>query len=338
MNLMPERNRVIQAARRVAATVDRDECTLAGACVVSSVAAGDFTQASDVDMLMVAVEGEGAPGTRRTLLEERVFEWVVVPKSYFVDIDRILLDPGETHDVLTAAILFDKDGWIQKAQKEVERRYREPQGIWERAAGQLQRIGDAIEDMQRHVEMGRTLLAQRAHVSMLKGLFGLPRALLNKRCTMTRGLVFCREATAELGWSEYSPILLEVFSGRSLDVHALQVLYDLGARIVAGSGFSDTEKAIRIRHLLGAQWLLENATPIDAAWPLYFWSSTTVEEAGGRSNPAVWEHWQRFADILRVGTAQELGRKIELARQLLDLAAELAETHRARLALHPDSP
>ena len=193
------RARLIRQAGEVIARVGREDCPLTGACIVSSVAAGDFTLASDVDMLMVAATGKGRPEVYRELVQGRVFEWMIISRDHLTDIDGVLGDAGLTHDMLTAAILMDEGGWLEKVQREVERRYQEPLGIWQRATGQLQRIRDASDRMGRQLQEGEILPSQCSHVSALKGVFALPRALLNKRCTMTRGVAFCREATIELG-------------------------------------------------------------------------------------------------------------------------------------------
>ena len=304
-----------------------------GACVVSSVAVGDFTSASDVDMIMVDASGEGKPGVHRKLLDGRVFEWVVVGEAYVTDVDAILAHAGLTHDMLAAVILLDKTGRLEEVKREVQLRYRSPEGIWKRTTGQLHRIRDAIDRMQRQLEQQEILSAQRSHVSALKGIFGLPRALLNKRCTMTRAPLFCREATAELGWSEYITDALEIFGAARAHAQAVRGMRALALEIVAATGFCDSEKAIRIRHLEGSQWLLANAHPADAAWPLYFWSSKNVAEAGGNENEAVWGKWRELAAMLGVQQEHELWEKQELSQHFLDSAIELADAYRPMLGL-----
>lgn len=182
--------------------------------------------------------------------------------------------------------------------------------------------------MQSGLAGGNILLAQRAHVSVLKGLFGIPRAVADERCTMARGLPFCREAATELGWSSYVPDVLAVFGIAGISEKAVADLQDIAARIIAASTLTEDEKAIRQRHLQSSHWLPRNAQPADAAWPLYFWSSTTVEDSGGQENPLVWDHWLSFAAILGIGGKQQLLEKAAHARRLCDVATVLVEMYR----------
>jgi hypothetical protein len=335
MSSAQSRAQLIGRARDLAARVALEDCPLAGACVVSSVAAGDFTPASDVDMLMVPATGEGRPEVYRKLVHGRVFEWMIISRDHLTDVDGVLADAGLAHDVLTAVILIDEGGWLEEVQSQVRRRHQQPRGVWTRAAGQLQRIRVAIDGMERQLGEGNILRTQRSHVSVLKGVLGLPRALLIRRCTMTRGVMFCREATTELGWPDYLAAALAVLGVSRVGARAVGELHETALEIIRASGFCDAEKAIRARHLHGSRWLLKHAGPADAAWPLYFWSSATVEEAGGEGNPASWEPWQRFAAVLGIDGEQQLVRKMELARQLLAAAVELVQAYRPKLGLEP---
>ena len=333
MNTEQERERLIQSARRVVAEVERDTGGLAGACVVSSVAAGDFTPASDVDLLMVNAADEPGPGVERRLIEDRVFEWLRVRRSYFAEIDTVLAHPGLVHDILTAVILIDNDGRLSEVQRQVRLRYTEPQGIWERTKTQLAGARRGIDQMRQDLRKGETLLAQRAHVATLKSLLGLPRSLQNERCTMTRAVSFCREAAAALAAREYLRGVLKLLGGEGLSRQNVSELYELALSIVQSSGFSEAEKAIRARHLQGSQWLLENTGPADAAWPLYFWSSSNVAQAGGEQNQAVWAPWLRLSSMLGVGCREDLHDRAELASHALELAVQLADEWRPKLEL-----
>lgn len=235
--------------------------------------------------------------------------------DHLTDIDGVLADAGLTHEMLTAVILIDEGGWLEEVQNQIKCRYQKPQGIWTRATGQLQRIRVAIDRMGRHLEEGNILRSQRSHVSLLKGVFGLPRALLNRR--------------------DYLAGALEVFGVSRLDAQVVRELHETALEIIAASGFSDAEQAIRVQHLQGSRWLLEHAGPAEAAWPLCFWSSTTVEEAGGDRNPASWEMWRRFAMMLGVDHQQQLLRRLELAAQLLGSAVEFVQAYRPELGLGP---
>jgi len=319
------RDNLIQAANKIVADVLRSGYPLAGACVVSSLPAGDFTPVSDVDILLVATDNDGKPGIFRRLVGDRVIEWVVLPNDYLRDVDRILADAGLCHDILTAIILLDEDGSLEQAQRTVAAHYHEPQWVWNRTMGQLRRVENALGAMSSHLADRNVLQAQCAHVSLLKGLYGIPRAILNKRCTMARGLLFCREATAELGWSDYMAGVLSVFGAAGVSRETITDLQDIASRIIAAAELAGTEKAIRQWFLWSSHWLLENAHPADAAWPLYFWSSSTVEQSGGERNPVVWELWQRFAAILGVARKQDLLEKNEQARRLHELALSLVQ-------------
>lgn len=319
-----DRERMVRLAREVVEDVDREECALQAACLVSSAAAGDFTPASDVDILMVAAEGEGQAVVRRRLIEGTVFEWMVVGKADLADVDAILRDAGLVHDILTAVILRDDDGWITGVQSRIASRYREPETVWSRTAGQLDRIRGAGEKMRLDLEEGRVLSAQRSHVSVLKGALGLPRAILNRRCTMSRGFLFCREAVAELGWGGYMADVTAVFGVENIDRACAVELDALARRIVGESSFADEEKAIRTQHLGQSRWLLDHGEPSDAVWPLYFWSGANVEEAGGERNASCWRHWRRFAEVLGVADADGLQKRAGLAQGLVGSATALA--------------
>jgi hypothetical protein len=150
---------------------------------------------------------------------------------------------------------------------------------------------------------------------------------------MARGLLFCREAAADLGWSGYLTDVLSVLGADSISSDSVVELQDIAVRVVGAARFTETEKAIRRRFLRSADWLLENAQPADAVWPLYFWTSTTVEESDGRRDPYLWEQWREFAAILGIAEEQHLLEKKERAQRLLDLAVELVEAYKPRLSL-----
>jgi predicted nucleotidyltransferase len=145
------RDRLIRLAREVVAGEDQHDGRLAAACVVSSVAADDFTPASDVDILMVAADGKGRSKVWRRLVEGRVFEWVIVAKGDLADVDALLSDAGLTHDLLTAVILRGEGRWLQGIQEGVFSRHRDPASIWLRATNQIDRLRWASERMSRHV-------------------------------------------------------------------------------------------------------------------------------------------------------------------------------------------
>lgn len=322
------RDTLIRQAQTVAKSVINERCPLTAACIVSSLAAGDFTPASDVDMLLIAADDKGQSGIIRRLVGDRVFEWMVLPNDELGDADAILADAGLCHDVLDAMILLDTDGRLGQVQREVRAQYQEPKWIYQRVTSQLRRTAGAVEQMRRYLDNGDILPAQRAHVSVLKGFFALPRTVLNKRCTMARGLLFCRESAAELGWSEYLADVVTLFGVRSISREDVGALQNIAANIIAATEFTETEKAIRRRFLHSSQWLLENGGPAEAVWPLYFWSSATVEEAGGSQNSSLWDTWCKFASALGSGDEQSLRVSIEQAERLYESAVVLVEKYR----------
>jgi len=327
------RENLIQQAREVVTSVREAGCDLLGAGIVSSFAAGDFTPASDVDLLMVAADKKGKPGIFRRLVGDRVFEWVVRPDDSLKDVDAILADAALCHDVLTMIILLDADESLGRIQQEVAVHYQKPEWTWKRTTGQLERAARAIEQMQKHAAGGSILPAQRAHVSALKALLAVPRAILNKRLTMARALSFCRESLNALGWPDYMPAILAVLGVTGLSREMVTRLEELAVHILAATEFDQSEKDVRRRHLQGARWLMENVQPADAVWPLCFWSSAIVEESGGDRNRGVWEHWKEFAAVIGVAEKQQLLEKQRQAQQLHNMATSLVETYgrRARI-------
>lgn len=126
---------MIRLAREVVDVVDKDECRLQAACIVSSGAVDDFTPASDVDILMLTAEGEGESAVRRRLIEEKVFEWMVIGREALGDADAILQDAGLTHDLLTAIILRDDGGYLTHLQSRIASQHDKPESIWSRTNG-----------------------------------------------------------------------------------------------------------------------------------------------------------------------------------------------------------
>jgi hypothetical protein len=330
-------DRMIQLAREIVDGVDKDECRLRAACIVSSGAAGDFTPASDVDILMLASEGEGESAVRRRLIEGKVFEWMIIGREDLGDADAILQDAGLTHDLLTAIILKDEGGWLTRLQSRIASQHHEPERIWSRTTGQLDCMRRFAREMSRRVDEGQILMAQRSHVAVLKAVFALPRAILNKRCTMSRGLLFCREAALELGWTVYVHDAIELLGVEHASRAFVTKLDALSRQIIAESTFTDDEKAIRIHHLWQSKWLLDHAEPSDAVWPLYFWSSTNVQEGGDKKNQSSWRHWIRFVEELGIADISGLRRKAILAGELLHSATDLAEEYGSLHGLCPKS-
>ncbi|MDO8684525.1 MAG: hypothetical protein Q7N50_13735 [Armatimonadota bacterium] len=322
----PDKDILIENAKDIIANVHEDEHLLSGACIVSSLPAGDSTPVSDVDMLMLAADNEVKPVIHRRLVGDKVFEWIVAPNDYLRDVDRILAHAGICHDILTMIILLDTDDRLEQVKQEVASQYQAPQWIWKRTLGQLQRAAGAIEQIQKHLTDGDILSAQRAHVSALFGLFSIPRVILNKRPTHARGSLFCLEAATELGWPEYQSDALTVLGSAGISEKQVVNLQDIAVQIIAATKFTKTEKAIRQWFLRSSNWLLENAQPADAVWPLYTWSNLTVEESGGDRNPIVLKHWQEFTAILGVGKEQALLAKMEKAQRLYESAVKLLET------------
>lgn len=205
-------------------------------------------------------------------------------------------------------------------------RYHEPQWVRKRIEGQLQLLSSSIERMQQRLAEGDILSAQRSHVYAVKRLLGIPRAVLNRRCTMARGVLFCREASSELGWSSYVPEVVTILGVAGITETDVADLQSIATQIIAASTLTDDEKIIRRRHLQSSHWLLENAQAADAVWPLYFWSRMTVEDCGGHEDPLLWEHWLRFSAMIGVGDRQRLLDKAEQAHRLLDWATALGLT------------
>jgi len=318
---------LIEKARDLVDGVRNDGCSLIGACIVSSLAAGDFTPVSDVDMLMVAADDERKPDIFRRLIEDRVFEWMILPSGYLRDVEAILAHAGLCHDILEAIILLDTGNWLGNIQQQVVARCEAPEWIRKRVMDQVHRVAVAIDQMERHLASGAILSAQRAHVSILRSLFAIPSAVLNKRCTMSRGAIFCRQSSSELGWGSYLTDVLTIFGAAGIAEETVYDLQIVASQIIAASHFTGMEKVIRQWFLRSSQWLLENGQPSDAVWPLYIWASATVEESGGQRNPLVWDLWQRFTAILGVSSQKDLLDKCQQARRLLEPTAALCEIH-----------
>jgi hypothetical protein len=322
------RDNLIRQAKKLVDSVQQ-ESPLIGACIVSSLAAGDFTPASDVDMLMIAADSAVRPIIERRLVDGRVFEWMVLSHDSLGDVEAILADAGLCHDILTAIILLDEGYRLAQLQQQIAAQYQQSSWIWQRTFGQLQRVNNAINLFGKHLAEGNLLSAQRAHVSVIRGFCGISRAILNRRCTMARGLLFCREATTELGWLEYYQNLLAMLGAAEITREAVNNLQGIAAHIVAASSFSETERAIRLRFLESSHWLLGHAQPAEACWPLYFWSSTNVEESGREHNLAVWEQWRHFARVLEVDEETKLQQKKAQATQLYQQTIELVQSYKA---------
>ncbi len=312
-----DRTRKIQMALQVVEDVDGCECPLQAACIVSSVAEGDCTPESDVDILMVALDGQGGEAVQRRLIDGTVFEWLVVAKSELADVNAVLRDAGLTHDLRSAVILRDTTGWMAEVQNEILARYTEPESRRVRAAGQLHRLETAVANMAHHVDLGELLPAQRMHVSALKAVLGLPRAVLNKRCTMSRGLLFCRESALQLGWSAYLRDAVRLLGAGDLSPSEVRRLAGLAQNVIAAGPFTAEDKTIRIKHLGQAQWLLDHHEPCDAVWPLHFWSSANIMDAGGTDCPVSWRHWMELAGVLGVADLEGLTKASALAGEIL---------------------
>lgn len=317
------REDLIRTARDLVASVGESVCPLVGACIVSSLAAGDFTSVSDVDILMVAADKEGRPGTFRRLIGDRVFEWMVLSVSDLPDVEAILCHAGLCHDIVTAIILLDADGGLEQIQQEVAFRYQSPEWVWKRTLGQLDRAAASVGQMRKRVTDGDILGAQRAHVSALKSLFAVPRAVLNRRCTMTRGLrSAARQPRNSAGWgTRRRPSL------RSARTHGGRQWLNCG-RLPGGSSVRPNWETRRRRPGGGSCaapigfWKTRSSLTLCGL--CISWSSATVEGSGGQRNGRVWEPWLEFTNVIGICEAQQLLAKADEAEELHGLASALA--------------
>jgi hypothetical protein len=326
-------SRLVKAAAEIADGLRQQHSQVTSACIVSSLAFGDWTPVSDVDMLVLH---EGAdrlvPNTvYRRVVEDTVVEWVVIPFGEIADVQAVLAHAGLVHDLRTCLILFDADQKLVKIRDEIASRYRDPVYVVRRGEGQLDRLHRSISAMNESLNGGDTLVAIRQHVEAIRRLLALPRALANQRCTMARGFAFCRESARELGWTGYAEDVISLMGASAIKPTEVTKLFEASLQVVAETCLAEEEKTARRHHLRACPWLVSQGPPCDAVWPLYFWTSKTVaEELSVRNGTStLMDAWHRFRGLLGVSDTPSLLRKLAEAREISARAASLLQAFRA---------
>ena len=111
-----------------------------GALVMGSVARGEETEHSDIDLVLIVEGGEGkgyGRGGIDTWQDGVYIEAKLRPKESYDDLEKVLLNPFTATNMNDALILYDPSGFLTRIQEEVRAVFMEPKWLDVR----VQRVG-----------------------------------------------------------------------------------------------------------------------------------------------------------------------------------------------------
>jgi len=272
-------NRLATLAKAIVERIRTQNPEIIAAYSDGSLARGDMVRGSDVDIGFIIKGSERKDKTiQRELKDGVVFEWGFFPQSHYENVDEILTDAGFTHDVATAKIWYDPQDFLSKIQRTVREKSRSESTIEARVRRQIKIAKDNCNMYQALVWQNNNRDLIQPLISIVRSLFAVPTAALNKPVTNTRAYLYCRRDARELSLPEYPKSVLEILGMQGINQLKVEKLLSVAYKVYDESDFPqdriDTFKA----HLEIVDYLLEIDEIEGATWPLLFWSMAWIRD------------------------------------------------------------
>ncbi len=124
----------------------RNRSGIVGAFVAGSVARGEATQASDIDVALVVDEEYDTAGRENLdMWRQGIYiEFPLFPKKQYADLEKVLRNSVTATHVNDALILYDPEGFLTELQKRVRAVFMEPKWVGVRVGNSIDYARQAL--------------------------------------------------------------------------------------------------------------------------------------------------------------------------------------------------
>ncbi len=272
-------NKLTDVARQIVARVIDQNPGIVAAYSDGSLARGDVVRGSDVDIGFIIPGSERRDKTiHRELIDGVVFEWGFFTQKSYENVDEILTDAGFTHDIDTAKIWYDPQNFLSEVQQKVREKYIAESTIRTRVNRQIQTAKKSYARYRKFAAENNLYELIQPLISLVRSLFAVPTAALNKPVTNTRAYLYCKRDAKEMLSPGYAESVLDILGTKRIRRIEVEELLTIAYHVYDASNFPqdriDTFKA----HLEIVNYLLEINETAGATWPLLFWSMAWMRD------------------------------------------------------------
>ncbi|MBT4498838.1 MAG: nucleotidyltransferase domain-containing protein [Gemmatimonadetes bacterium] len=253
-----------------------------GAVVVGSVARGEDTESSDIDLSLIfegGVEGEIQRSENGTWRDGVLIDSALKSKESYTDLEKILQNPFQATHMNDALILYDPTGFFTQLQQEVRAVFMEPQWLSKRLQFFLKYAQKGVAGFKNAIAAGDPLEICGNACLILGGVVTIPLLRMGKTPSSTRNLAQLGEISKEL---RERICVLEGSHEKSVD--------DVLALLAPFSEFGTlNEKSLwggLSEYLIKkVEWMAKNGLSREAFHTMCFWSFFPFSGFGGREKP-----------------------------------------------------
>ena len=258
-------------ARKIVSSIVEQNPNVIAAYSDGSFAREDMVRGSDVDIGFVVEEGHGQDKIQRTVIDETLFEWGFFEKHHYEDIASVLENAGMVHDIANAKIWHDSNNFLKNIQTEIRKKYNEPKSIKTRAENQLKIVRENFDELKEQIEHGDQKKILSHYLSIVRHLFAIPSAILNKPVTNCRAYLYCKRDANELRHKDFPNDVLKIFGSYDITPDKVRELLELAHKLYEQSDLPKDEIKTYRTHFEIVDYMLEINEPAGAMWPLFFW-------------------------------------------------------------------
>jgi len=279
LNVKPAQTQKIAAdAEVVVASLLRENPGVIAAYSDGSFARGDMVRGSDVDIGLIVADPPAGYKIRRRIIDGVLFEWGFFDKKHYEDVASILGGAGFVHDLVSAKIWYDPRGFLTGVQSKLRQGYSNPFFIKRRAANQLKIVEGNFEEFKNaREEDGRHAFLVKLFV-IIRHLFAIPSAALNRPVTNSRGYLFCKKDSQNLAFYDYPDAVIDVLGSRDFAKGRVRNLLSSAYESFDASGLPPYDARTYKAHLEIVDYMIELGEAAAAAWPLFFWTVGSLNE------------------------------------------------------------
>ena len=278
--------RLALAKQFISEKLERRE-DIVGAFVVGSVARGDATEASDID-LVLTVEGQATDQLQRggidTWRDGVYIEAALAPKQRYDDAKKLLLDPIEATQVNDALILHDPTGFLTRVQQQVQAVFMDPRWLGIRVQAALRSLRQSMAGLREAVAAGDLLGVCEGEAWTSVWLTSVPLIRHGITPSSTRALLQLEEV-----WSELKERVCEWQGSTRLsreDVLALLPMVAQGLSLA--EGLSESQWGNLPAYMAKkAEWLARNGHHREALHLIWFLVGGLKEVVRASENAAL---------------------------------------------------
>lgn len=305
-----------------------------------SVARGDLFEGSDIDIAFIIEnskkirlkEAVSVGNVYRTINKKNdvLIEWAFIPKEEYLDANKILSDAGFTHDIKDAYVYYDPTGFFSKIKKEIHNRYKDKLRILKASRNQLNAFRQMLKNIEHSIRTKNRTEVNDSLRSLMKFSAGFPRAVLNQPLTNTRAIIWCKQATKELGASDYYDLILELLGSKNLKKEDAQEFLNLAKKIVSLEEKNKNQKETLLHHLKAPQYLIDSGHWDGSFYKVLLWTGFAVKEANKnkrRNKKLVNEYWKVMLNIINWHEWKDIRAKIIIGKKIVKIGSRILKEH-----------